>query len=109
MHSGDRRPMFAWSVVILASSSVRELYSTRAPDPLCHNLDRSPIAAASSQSSISAILAGFVFAGIIVVLSVRAPLKREAAQALKLLFTAFFGVAVTAYLLADNAGEQTCP
>lgn len=79
------------------------------PD-LCHAHDWNPIAAASAQSSIAAVLAGFVFAGIVVVLSVRAhSLKRESALALKLLFTAFFGLAVTAYLLADLAGEQTCP
>jgi hypothetical protein len=78
------------------------------PD-LCHNLDWNPIAAAASQSAIAAVLAGFVFAGIIVVLSVRAhSVQRESALALKLLLTAFFGLAVTAYFLADLAGEQTC-
>lgn len=75
----------------------------------CQYLAWSPIAAAPSQSAIAAVLAGFVFAGIVVVLSIRAhSLPREAAQALKLLFTAFFGLAVTAYLLAEIAGEQTC-
>jgi hypothetical protein len=74
----------------------------------CQYLDWSPIAAAPSQSAIAAVLAGFVFAGIVVVLSVRAHSRPHAAQALKLLFTAFFGLAVTAYLLAELAGEQTC-
>jgi len=79
------------------------------PD-LCKTHDWSPIAGAASQSAIAAVLAGFVFAGIIVIISVTEHgLKREAAQALKLLFTAFFGLAVTSYLLADMAGEQTCP
>jgi hypothetical protein len=76
----------------------------------CYTYGWNPIAAASSQSAIAAVMAGFVFAGIIVVLSVMADdLKREAAQALKLLFTAFFGLAVTSYLLAEMAGDQICP
>lgn len=101
--------MHTWSSFIFASGGVAKTQPSPTPDPLCHNLDWSPIGSASAQSSIAAILTGFVFAGIIVILSVRAPLRREAAQALKLLFTAFFGLAVTAYLLADVTGEQTCP
>jgi hypothetical protein len=54
-------------------------------------------------------LAGFVFGGIVVVLSVRvASRSEEAARALKLLFCAFFGLAVAAYLLADQAGDTNC-
>jgi hypothetical protein len=75
---------------------------------LCNTYGWSPITAAASQSAIAALLAGFVFTGIIVVLSAADALKREAAQALKLLFTAFFGLAVTSYLLAETAGEQVC-
>lgn len=76
----------------------------------CATYGWSPIAAASSQSAIAAVLAGFVFAGIVVVLTVTTNgRKREAAQALKLLFTAFFGLAVTSYLLAEMAGDQICP
>jgi len=76
----------------------------------CPTYGWSPIAAASSQSAIAAVLAGFVFAGVIVVLTVTAhDREREAAQALKLLFTAFFGLAVTSYLLAEMAGDQICP
>jgi hypothetical protein len=76
----------------------------------CATYGWSPIAAASSQSAIAAVLAGFVFAGIIVVLTVATDsLRREAAQALKLLFTAFFGLAVTSYLFAEMAGDQICP
>jgi hypothetical protein len=76
---------------------------------LCTTVDWSPISAASAQSAIAALLAGFVFAGIIVVLSVPSQRhQREAAQALKMLLTAFFGLTVTSYLLADMAGEQAC-
>lgn len=75
----------------------------------CTPFDWSPIGAASSQSAIAALFAGFVFTGIIVILTVQSHShRREAAQALKLLLTAFFGLAVNAYLLADMAGEHTC-
>jgi ppGpp synthetase/RelA/SpoT-type nucleotidyltranferase len=50
-----------------------------------------------------------VFGGIVVLLSVRAAAHRkEAAQALKLLFCAFFGLVVVAYLFADQAADKNC-
>jgi small-conductance mechanosensitive channel len=79
------------------------------PDLCQHHHDWSPIAAASSQSAMAAVLAGFVFAGIVAVLTVKAQKDDNADRALRLLLTAFFGLAVTAYLFADLAGEQTCP
>src|SRR5262249_60734682 len=51
---------------------------------------------------------GFVFSGIVVILSTREKRQFEAAQALKLLLATFLGFAVTSYLLANDAGEQTC-
>jgi hypothetical protein len=110
----------AWSAN-LRQRKVRRVQkgATMNPD-LCQKVAWSPIGAAASQSAIAAVLAGFVFSGIIVLLSVTTDsLKRESAQALKtdresaqalkLLFTAFFGLAVTSYLLAVMAGEQKCP
>lgn len=80
------------------------------PD-LCSAHDWSPIAAGPGQSSLAAVLAGFTFSGAVVVLSVRGGQgARDAANhALKLLFTAFFGLGTVAYLLADLGGEQACP
>ena len=73
------------------------------------DLEWSATNAASSQSALAGVLAGFVFGGIVVVLSVRPASKREeAAIALKLLLCAFFGLAVAAYLLADQAGDTDC-
>jgi hypothetical protein len=69
--------------------------------------DWSPIIASGPQSAVAAVLAGFVFAGIVVILSARPKRRFQASQALKLLFTAFLGLAVTSYLLADTTGEQT--
>jgi hypothetical protein len=110
MHDDHGEAMRAASALIHVDSNVANHPHTLIPDLLCHNLDWSPITAAASQSNISVILAGFVFAAMIVVLSVRAhSLQREAAQALKLLFTAFFGLLVNSYLLGDITGEQTCP
>lgn len=65
--------------------------------------------AASGQSVLSGVLAGFVFGGIVVVLSTREGRHgRETARALKLLFSAFFGLVVTAYLFADQAADTDC-
>ena len=65
--------------------------------------------AGSGQSVLSGVLAGFVFAGIVAVLGVRAKDPgREAARALKLMFCAFIGLAVAAYLLADQAADTNC-
>lgn len=65
--------------------------------------------AASGQSTLAGVLAGFVFGGVVVVLSVRvASRTKEAASALKLLFCAFFGLTVAAYLLADVTGDKNC-
>lgn len=69
----------------------------------------SPADAASSQSALAGVLAGFVFSGLVVVLTVRrANRDEEAASALKLLLCAFFGLGVTAYLLAEVAGDGNC-
>jgi hypothetical protein len=70
--------------------------------------DWNPIAASSPESAVAALLGGFVFSGIVVILSTREKRQFEAAQALKLLFSTFLGFAVTSYLLANDAGEQTC-
>lgn len=79
------------------------------PDLCSTHHDWNPISAASSQSAIAAVLAGFVFLGIIAVVTVKAQKRDDAGRALRLLLTAFLGLAVTAYLFADLAGEQTCP
>jgi hypothetical protein len=73
-------------------------------------LDWNATTAASGQSVLSGVLAGFVFGGIVVVLSTRREDKagKEAGRALKLLLSAFFGLVVTAYLFADQAGDTTC-
>jgi hypothetical protein len=72
-------------------------------------LDWNATTAASGQSLLSGVLAGFVFGGIVVVLSTKESSNRpEAARALKLLFSAFFGLVVTAYLFADQAADTNC-
>jgi predicted membrane channel-forming protein YqfA (hemolysin III family) len=72
-------------------------------------LEWSPTQAASSQSALAGVLAGFVFGGIVVMVSVRvATRSEEAARALKLLLCAFFGLVVVAYLFADLAGDSNC-
>jgi hypothetical protein len=79
------------------------------PD-LCHSHDWSPIAAGPGQSTLAGVLAGVAFLAMTVILTVpQGPDGRAAAdQALKLLFTSFFGLGVAAYLLADLGGEEAC-
>jgi hypothetical protein len=80
-----------------------------APGSCVGAFDWSVTDAASGQSTLAGVLAGFVFGGVVVVLSVRvASRTEEAAMALKLLFCAFLGLAVAAYLLADLAGDKNC-
>jgi hypothetical protein len=58
---------------------------------------------------LAGVLAGFVFGGLVVVVSVRvATRSAEAARALKMLFCAFFGLVVVAYLFGDLAGDHNC-
>lgn len=68
----------------------------------------SATAVASSQSALAGVLAGFVFGGIVVLLSVRASHGEQSGRALKLLFCSFFGLTVVAYLFADQAGDKNC-
>ena len=79
------------------------------PDICTHGHDWSPIAAAPSQSLIAGVIAGFLFAGIVVVLSQRTRRHQDSTRALKLMLTAFLGLVVTSYLYATLAGEETCP
>jgi hypothetical protein len=79
------------------------------PGSCVGNFDWSVTLAASGQSTLAGVLAGFVFGGIVVVLSVRVASRgEEAANALKLLFCAFFGLAVVAYLYTDETGDKIC-
>lgn len=65
--------------------------------------------AGGGQSVLSGVLAGFVFAGIVAVLGVQATRSgSEASNALKLMFSAFLGLAVAAYLFADQAADSNC-
>lgn len=71
--------------------------------------------AGSNQSTMAGVLAGFVFSGIVAVLAVRATLGvratgggKEAANALKLMFCAFIGLTVAAYLFGDQAADGNC-
>ncbi len=62
---------------------------------------------------LSGVLAGFVFLGIVAVLGVQATdpatdLGKEAARALRLLLCAFIGLAVVAYLFADQNADTNC-
>lgn len=72
--------------------------------------DWSPIASASAMSSFCGIFAGFVFAGIIVVIGEKNPSGGDghASRGLRLLLPCFFGLAVASYLYAVATGELVC-
>jgi hypothetical protein len=79
------------------------------PD-ICTGYPWNPIAAAGQWGPLAAVLAGFVFAGMVVVLTNKPDEGHaaEASHALRLLLVAFFGLVVTSYLLATLTGEQVC-
>jgi hypothetical protein len=75
----------------------------------------SPIAAAGPESALSGVLAGFVFAGIVVILSTKpSPDSRQdggktpRSYALQLLTTAFIIFALDSYFTSISAGELAC-
>jgi hypothetical protein len=94
---------------LLASSWL----STPSPGT-CHGW-WSPIAAAGPQSTLSGVLAGFVFTGIVVVLSTSPDTKSPAVErsvnrsyALQLLASAFIIFALDSYFTSICAGELAC-
>jgi hypothetical protein len=67
-----------------------------------------PVGAASAFSGFAAILAGLVFGGIVVLLSLppRRKLEFDRSRPLALLTAAFFSLAVAAFLFASLSGER---
>ncbi|MFE7275981.1 hypothetical protein [Streptomyces sp. NPDC057623] len=74
------------------------------------SVDWSPVASAEAMSSFCGIFAGFVFAGIVMVIGQKNPQGGDghASRGLRLLLSSFFGLAVAAYLYALTAGELVC-
>jgi hypothetical protein len=77
---------------------------TLVPGPCVGVACWSPTDVASGQSALAAVFAGFVFGGIVVVLSVRAGHGKQSGSALKLLFCTFFGLTVVAADASPSAG-----
>ncbi|SEP02956.1 hypothetical protein SAMN05216267_107410 [Actinacidiphila rubida] len=82
-------------------------------DDCVHTVDWNPIVAAQSTSTFAGLFTGFVFASIIVILTNREKIDShnggaEAGMALQLLLSAFFGLAIVAYLDGVVRGEQVC-
>lgn len=65
-------------------------------------------AVGSNQAAFAGVLAGVVFAGIVILLSIRSDLSEHSARALKLLFCSLFGVTISAFLLATQAADVNC-
>jgi hypothetical protein len=85
------------------SSAIQDLADT------C-STDWDPHEAAHAISEFGTFLAGFVFAGVILIITERRSQKDQpqAVAALKLLLGAFVPLALSAYLEGDTTGEQIC-
>jgi cytochrome bd-type quinol oxidase subunit 2 len=70
--------------------------------------DWSQIQSASSYSAVSGVAGGFVFAGIIVLLTERKNAGRHRYITLSLFCSSFLMLAINAYMFAVIAGEQVC-
>lgn len=72
----------------------------------CHGLVRS--ASASANTSLAAVLAGFMINGIVLILANKpSEMKSEFIQALALLFSAFVALGLDAYLFGLVTGDST--
>ncbi|MFK0287984.1 hypothetical protein ACIQVL_47010 [Streptomyces sp. NPDC090499] len=73
-------------------------------------IDWSSIGSASAMSAFCGIMAGFVFAGIVVVIGERNPTQGDghASRALRLMLPCFVGLATASYLYALTSGELVC-
>lgn len=68
----------------------------------------SAVASASANASLAAVLAGFMINGIVLVLAYKpSEMKAEYIQALALLFAAFVGLGLDAYLFGLATGDST--
>lgn len=76
-------------------------------DQDCDGLDWSPIASAPVHSAFAGVLAGLVFAGIVLLLSVRSDQVRRT-NALVIFGSSFLVLAFDAFLFGVIAGERIC-
>ncbi|MFJ3199542.1 hypothetical protein [Streptomyces sp. NPDC086989] len=91
-------------------------YALAAPPPFvpdnCQNGpgDWSAVGSASAMSAFCGIFAGFVFAGVVVVIGEKNPPGGDghASRGLRLLLPCFFGLAAASYLYALASGELVC-
>ncbi|MEU4426451.1 hypothetical protein AB0F81_37995, partial [Actinoplanes sp. NPDC024001] len=74
----------------------------------CDAVDWSPIASAGSHAQLAGVVAGLVFAGIVVILE-RQGQGRRPAEALTLFVAGFFTFALDGFFFGVVAGERTCP
>lgn len=84
------------------------LSDTASAAPLsCDTLDWSPIGSAASHSQLAGVIAGLVFAAIIVIVERQGPAGRHT-EALTMFLAGFFTFALDSFLFAVVAGERTC-
>jgi hypothetical protein len=73
----------------------------------CDSIPWSPMGSASAHSALAGVIAGLVFAGIVILLERRREDKKPS-PAISLLIAGFFTFALDSFLFAVIAGEQAC-
>ncbi len=73
----------------------------------CDSVDWNPIGSATAHSQLAGVVAGLVFAGIVVILERQAPARRPA-EALTMFLAGFFTFALDGFIFGVVAGERTC-
>jgi hypothetical protein len=74
---------------------------------VCDNLTWSPVAVAPSHSALAAVLAGFVFAGVVMILG-QARTAGYHPRSLTLLISSFFVLTLDSFLFSVIGGERDC-
>ncbi|MDP9794916.1 drug/metabolite transporter (DMT)-like permease [Catenuloplanes nepalensis] len=74
----------------------------------CDALDWSPVGSAASHSQLGGVVAGLVFAAIIVIVERPSSASRPT-EALTMFLAGFFTFALDSFLFAVVAGDHTCP
>ncbi|QXJ19845.1 hypothetical protein AGRA3207_000447 [Actinomadura graeca] len=75
---------------------------------LCEDSSWNPIIAAGNWVPVTGGIAGFIFAGLMFLLSTRPARQREAARGFTMLLTAFFGFISLTFVTVAISGERVC-
>ncbi|MGI5213459.1 hypothetical protein [Plantactinospora sp. CA-290183] len=75
---------------------------------LCESVDWNPLGSAGAHSQLAGVVAGLVFAGIVMLIDRGTP-KRPSAEALTMFIAGLVTFALDSFFFGVIAGERTCP